>query len=243
MELEAHDVHVWQVDLDDPGWDSLFGVLSRDEREKARHYRTRELQDHYRRCRSALRMLLAKYARVAGEHLVFQYNRFGKPALADHPWHFNLSHSGDRALIAISRHPVGVDLEALGKAGIDIDELSEWVCHPHERIALECLPSAERRMRFYRLWTQKEAYCKALGVGLQRTLSFLRLEILPHGSVFRVIDGEANSDAHSEADRASSFFVHDLPMSSGYAASLCVPFANPRIQQFVHTNRNLLLRV
>lgn len=229
MELGTHDVHVWQVDLDDAAWDAHFRLLSGDEREKAGSFRTRELQDHYRRCRSALRMLLADHAGRPAASLQFQYNRFGKPMLADQPWHFNLSHSGKLALIAVSRHPVGVDLEALDKPGINVDELAEWVCHPNEKAALARLPTAERRMLFYRLWTQKEAYCKALGIGLLRAFPALRMDTLPAQSIAKVVD--------EHADSTSAFFVYDVPTLAGYAASVCIPSAEARISPFVYSER------
>jgi 4'-phosphopantetheinyl transferase len=229
MEFDAPDVHVWQVGLDDDTADSLFNVLSHDEQCRAERFATRELQLHYRRCRSALRTILSRYTGQPAAGLCFEYNRFGKPALADQAWHFNVSHSGVQARIAIARQCVGIDIEALDKPGIDIDELAQWVCHPLEKTALERLPESERRRQFYRLWTQKEAYCKALGIGLQRALSDLYLDSIPALHVARVIDGHVGSTL--------TFFVHELPVMAGYTASLCIASTDARITTFAYSSQ------
>ena len=229
MKLGAHDVHVWQVDLCDDAGDLFIHVLSHDEHARAQNFRTRELQLHYRRCRSALRTLLAGYTQQPASDLRFEYNRFGKPGLVDQACHFNVSHSGARALIAIARQPVGVDLEMLDKSGIEADELAGLVCHSTEKAALEKLPAAERTLLFYRLWTRKEAYCKALSVGLQHALSALHLQTLPASTIAQVID--------EQADKGSAYFVHDLPVIPGYEASPYLPAVNADIYTFAYRGR------
>lgn len=174
-------------------------------------------------------MLLAKYLQQAAAGLRFEYNRFGKPALADRGWHFNLSHSGRRALVAIARQPLGIDLEMLDKPGIDVDELVGLVCHPTEKAVIEALSAAERQRLFYRTWTRKEAYCKALGVGLQRELPTLRMETHPTTAAVEVIDGQATG--------GPAYYVHDLHVVPGHAASLCLPLEQARIGVFTYSGQ------
>jgi 4'-phosphopantetheinyl transferase len=225
MQLAAHlrdgSVHICQVNIDDPGWDRFSAVLSRAENEKAERFRTLKLRQNYLRCRSALRMLLALYAGQPANGIALSYGQFGKPEIADQKWHFNLSHSEDRALIAISSYPIGIDLECMDRAGVDIAELLNIVCHRNEITALAFLPQAERSKFFYQLWVQKEAYCKALGTGLQNKLCSLHFVALPSMSILQVRD--------EQTDNASLFFVHDLPCPTGYVASVCLPCADVRI--------------
>jgi 4'-phosphopantetheinyl transferase len=223
--LQHDEVHIWQVKLGSPTWDIFSIVLNRDEREKAARYRTPLLQQHYSRCRSALRLILCLYANQSAAGLNFRYGQFGKPELADHHrLHFNLSHSGDHALIAISVHLVGIDLEFMGNANIDLAGLIDLVCHPEEKAALAPLPDAEKSMMFHRLWTQKEAYCKMRGIGLQQSLAALHFSATDTPSVSQV--------CIEESDHASTFFVHNLNLLDGYAASLCLPLAEARIGLF-----------
>ena len=75
---------------------------------------------------------------------------------------FNLSHSGDFVMLAISDTPVGCDIEHLHKA-----ILSHHVFHPQELARLRSLPEGDARNReFLRLWTAKEAFLKAIGTGI-----------------------------------------------------------------------------
>jgi 4'-phosphopantetheinyl transferase len=221
--LDDDDVHVWQVDLNNGTADTHFHVLSNDEQMKAERLATRQLQMHYRRCRAALRVLLSRYTGRAAANLMLEYNRFGKPMLAGQ-WHFNVSHSGAHALIAIARRPLGIDLENCDKPGIDVDEIMDLVCHPLEKTAIAGLPELERRIAFFGLWTRKEAYCKALGDGLSHSLTAVRMHHLPGTTISMVIDGLAEGDAR--------YFVHALKVLKGYEASLCVSSAKLHIQTY-----------
>lgn len=222
--LHNGDVHIWQMNLNDAMWDMLPAVLSRDEQEKSECFRSLVLQQHYRRCRSALRVLLARYTGQHAADIVFRYGPFGKPELADQEWNFNLSHSENLALIAISPHPIGIDLEFMGRPGIDFAGLVTLVCHPCEKAAMELLPETEQRKLFYRFWVQKEAYCKALGVGLQHPLCTLRFDALSSPAIAQVHNGQV--------DNTTPYFVYGLSVQADYTASVCLPFEEARICMF-----------
>jgi len=170
----------------------------------------------------ALRVTLARYVEQAAADLIFQYGQFGKPELRDHRLQFNLSHSGDHALVAVSPQELGIDLEFMGKDNVDLDGLIDMVCHPSEQAALNILDAAEKSAQFYRLWTQKEAYCKMSGLGLQQSLPALHFNATANDAVRQVCADDA----------PTPHFVHKLPAPDGYAASLCVPLATARIAFF-----------
>jgi 4'-phosphopantetheinyl transferase len=220
--LQFDDAHVWQMNLGNPIWDGFSTVLNDAEREQAARFRSPKLQQRFSRCRSALRLILGKYVDQAAVDLIFQYGQFGKPELRDHRLQFNLSHSGDHALVAVSAHELGVDLEFTGKDKIDLDGLIDMVCHPTERAALNVLGEAEKSAQFYRLWTQKEAYCKMSGMGLQQSLPALHFNATANDAVRQVCADDA----------PTPHFVHNLQAPDGYAASLCVPLATARIAFF-----------
>lgn len=209
-------VRLWQIDLARAP-DTPPGLLSVDEEARAARLVAPDAARQFRCCRAALRRVLATVCGRAPDTLAFRYNRYGKPELAPGqiplPPHFNVSHSGTYALIALASAPLGVDLETYERPGVAGDELVDLVCHPHEQAALSTLSAASRTAYFYRLWTQKEAYCKALGVGLQQPLPQLLVRPGEHAGVAEV----ANS-----AD-STCWWVHELAAPAGYTASLCVP--------------------
>lgn len=93
---------------------------------------------------------------VLGEH--------GKPSLAEYPEvHFNISHAEGIVAVAVSEFECGVDCERVRSYD---QRVMKRVCTRAEQAAICSAPENERDMLFFRLWTLKEAYVKALGRGL-----------------------------------------------------------------------------
>jgi 4'-phosphopantetheinyl transferase len=221
--LQYNEAHVWQVGLDNPIWDMFSSVLSEDERKRAARFVTPQLQQHFRRCRSALRLVLARYLNRPASSLAFRYGEFGKPELEGNRLQFNLSHSKDQGLIAISSHTVGIDLEFIKPPGSDLQGLIEMVCHEEEKSRLHALPEADKLAAFYRLWSRKEAYCKMRGAGLQISLPGLRFVPAATPNLYTVAadDGSANGS-----------YVYDLIPPPGFSANICLPLADAKIALF-----------
>jgi 4'-phosphopantetheinyl transferase len=223
MSTDEEDIHVWQIRIDDARWDNRLSVLSPDEEERAHRYRTTALQQTYRRCRSALRLILETYCGLPAQQIEFCYGAFGKPFLSNLPWHFNLSHSGKLCLIAISRQPIGVDVELTDPMRYS-DALLDLVCHQSEKAYVARLSPRNRLSCFYQLWTHKEAYSKAIGIGLGLQLAHVYFDRACLEPVLCVRDG--SSVAHSP------YHVHRISPAVGYAASVCVGIVDPRISLF-----------
>lgn len=125
-----------------------------------------------------------------------QTGEYGKPFCADsdgaEPLQFNLSHSEGIVLLGISRSGrIGVDIEAV-RSETDWRRLSRRFFAPGETVWLESLPEAEGRNTFFRLWTAKEAFLKAIGVGLTRRLSSVEIAPSDDGTLqLARIDGDA----------------------------------------------------
>jgi 4'-phosphopantetheinyl transferase len=101
--------------------------------------------------------------------LVFRYSERGRPSLAvpDIPiLDFNLAHAGEIALLAVSRHRVGVDVESLRRRPPDSMEIATQYFSPGEVATLSWLPRSARWRAFVTAWTRKEAVAKAIGAGL-----------------------------------------------------------------------------
>ncbi len=164
-----HAVDVWLLDATslEPGQTQLAAVLNPEEHRRAQHLVREEDRLRFVLFRGALRHVLARY--LEGQkpaHLTFAYEQRGKPKLAGHPsLHFNLSHAKDRLAIAVSDHPVGVDLERMDRA-TDMIALATRFFHPQEAACLGAADPADQAGLFFRWWTAKEALLKAWGVGL-----------------------------------------------------------------------------
>ena len=152
-------------------------ILSTDERAHADGLRRPEVRARYIVARALVRLELARRLDCDPGAIGFAVEGAGKPCTdRDCGWHFNLSHSGDCVVLALTRTgPVGVDVESRARAARS-DALARHHYAPGEQRELADLPEPERRYRFFRLWTLKEACTKALGRDLWSTLSGIRLE-------------------------------------------------------------------
>ena len=152
----------------DAHWQNL------DETERIRAARFRVEADRLRFviARSGLRQLLGQRLGTPAHEIGFASNAFGKPMLRDVPraLHFNASHSGDWVLIVLdAAAPIGIDVEAVRPELACLDDFDS-VLSPRELRLLRALPALRRAEAFARIWVRKEAYVKALGDGLSRSL-------------------------------------------------------------------------
>jgi 4'-phosphopantetheinyl transferase len=156
-------------------------VLSPEELDRAARISGEHIRRRYVLGRAALRRLLGERLGVPPAALRFDYGERGKPHLQGAEVNFNLSHSGNLALIAISdRGPVGVDLEQLQRRR-RLDLLSQRVLTEHERELLDRARAEGNGVQwFFRCWTAKEAVAKAFGLGL--TLAPSRIGVIPDGA-------------------------------------------------------------
>ncbi len=180
----AH-VHVWSILLDVCAGDTayLHGLLGADERLRARRFRFERDRERYILRRGYLRLFLAEYLHVSPDQIRYCVGTFQKPRLASplcaSQLHFSLSHSGDRALIAIARdREIGVDVEQV-KPLTDMTEVAASVLSERERLLFHPLCGHDRIMAFYKMWTQKEAYLKGRGLGLNQHPSEINVAFLP----------------------------------------------------------------
>lgn len=151
----------------------LGRLLSPDETARAKRFRFDADHDRFVLARGMLRTLLAEQLATRPEAVVLAYTDHGKPVLAPahaSDLHFNVSHSGDRVLVALARGlRVGVDVE-LVKPGVAHDEIAAQFFTPGETASIRRLPAAEQAGRFYDHWVRKEAASKAWGMGFSLDL-------------------------------------------------------------------------
>ncbi|HTA43203.1 MAG TPA: hypothetical protein VK789_12195 [Bryobacteraceae bacterium] len=151
--MDTHPVELWTISLtrDYPSH------ISEDEAARANRFKFDADRVRWIRARSALRMILSRYAGEDPGNLVFAYGKHGKPSIPFSHVQFNLSHAGDWAIIAVSRSiPVGVDIERM-RLSVDMAALLR-------RLGEADLPPTEPEL--YQSWTRREARSKAAGGAL-----------------------------------------------------------------------------
>lgn len=169
-------VHLWLVDLRaDLAWDAYEGALSFDEQARGDRFHFKRDRDRYCRCRSALRSILSIYSDIAPRLFRFSYGEHGKPEIAaemnPENLQFNVSHSGNYALIGIVRQlRIGIDIEE-ERSNLMLSDLIKSCLSTEECRRLSTLSSHEQLPEFYRIWALKEALVKALGQGLSVSLT------------------------------------------------------------------------
>jgi 4'-phosphopantetheinyl transferase len=190
-------------------------LLDDQERARSRRFVHRVDRSRFVIAHAALRLVLARSIGVDPAAIRYDHGVHGKPRLARdlRRLEFNLSHSQELALLAVTRdRPVGVDVECMRVMSGGVLELSETPFSDTEREALRALPPAERRTGFFRCWTRKEALIKATGEGLNRDLDSFDVDVGPRcESALLQIDGRIGEDA--------GWLVRDLPAPPGYAAA------------------------
>jgi 4'-phosphopantetheinyl transferase len=210
---------VWRVRTDGPkGTHSDLDILHKDEIVRAERFRFEKDRYRFTRCRSALRRLLAAYLEISPAEILFEYGARGKPRLAlrqnPHALQFNVSHSGELALIAIgSEQSIGVDIERI-RTEIDTKSLAERFFSVHERSGLEVLPVHLRTTGFYACWTRKEAFLKATGDGLSFPLANFSVTTHPD------LDPEI-VEINGSTEAGQEWSLIDISVGEGYRTTLC----------------------
>lgn len=172
--LRKKEAHIWRVDLTssvDLGA-LMFSNLSDNEKHRARQFKQEVHASQYVIAHLALRDILSGYLLVRPKDIIFDTGPHGKPVLRQGMLDFNLSHSEKVAVVAIAGSdigPVGVDVESLARRCEEL-MLAKRFFSDREYQVLRALPSESLLEGFFATWTLKEAWVKAMGVGLSESL-------------------------------------------------------------------------
>ena len=172
--LPTSAIEVWQarLDLRADEVQQCAKFLSRDEQNRADRFHFEHDRRRFIVARGKLRQLLSRHFQIAPAAIVFSYMKNGKPFVPGNTAevHFNLSHSEDCALYAISSSfRLGVDIECLNHE-IDCLGMARRFFTQSESAALAHLEAAHQKRAFFACWTRKEAVIKATGDGLSLPL-------------------------------------------------------------------------
>jgi 4'-phosphopantetheinyl transferase len=223
--LGSSDVHFWRVDLKAAAGEEnqSLAVLSDDEQARASRFHFQVDRRYFIAARAMLRKVLAGYLAVDPGKLTFIYSPKNKPGLggahANDGLSFNISHSGDIALIGCTRdRRIGVDVELI-RNDFDTAAIAARFFSAAEQNQLAALPPEHRHEAFFRCWTRKEAYIKATGEGLSLPLDQFDVSLAPH-------DQNALLATRPDELESNQWSLRDLVVAPGYAAALCVSGTN-----------------
>ena len=174
----AAGVALWWVPLDasEEALARMSTWLAPEERARAARYGRESLARRYVLGRARLRWILGRAVGVPPAEVPIVRGARGRPQLeGDAGFDFNISHTEGVALIGIARDGrIGVDVEHSARI-VRADGLARKFLTPAEQATLAPLGESERRTRFLRYWTCKEAMSKATGEGL--SAPFRELEV------------------------------------------------------------------
>jgi len=222
----AISVLAFRLDPADKVVAHLESVLDDPERARAARF---HFERHRRRFivgRAVLRHLLAGALGSEPSMVRFSYGEHGKPALAGaRALPFNLSNSSELAMIALGGDtPLGVDVERL-RAMDDAEAIARRFFSATEVEAFKRLPAEDREAGFFRCWTRKEAYIKAIGDGL--TMPLDRFDV-----AFGRSDPCRLLRVDGDRARAGQWLLAHLEPAAGYLGALARQGVDARLRGY-----------
>jgi 4'-phosphopantetheinyl transferase len=194
------EIHLWRADLRVPPEN---GLLSDDELDRAWRLIFERDRNRFVAARSMLRRICAGYTGQNPKAVRFRYSTHGKPEFAaGEPGaeiHFNLSHSEDLAVYAFSsRLRVGVDIERVRPLA-EMDTIVGNFFSPVDQQSFGALDPAIRNESFFRYWTRREAFVKAMALGIAASPEDLHV---------------------SGTNRYRDWSVRDIAVGAGFAGAI-----------------------
>jgi 4'-phosphopantetheinyl transferase len=221
LDLSGNEVQLWRLDLPRlaTGEARWHAILTRDETTRVGRFLVVRARHHFMITRAWLRLLLAAYIGGDAKQIAFGTADNGKPVLAS-PFDprevtFNVSHSGEVALLAFSRRrDLGVDVEQV-RSQRDLEGIARRFFSAHEQEELAAVAAEEKQNAFFRCWTRKEAYIKAKGKGLALPLSQFDVTLAPGAT-------NALLATRPDADEAGRWSMREIEAGPGHVGALCV---------------------
>jgi len=170
-QLSSSHIDLWFItptQISDLLFNYLKTLLTKKEKDKLAHYKNSKAQHTALITRAICRLVLSQYTNTTPSDLSFIKNQHGKPELTNNSnkIRFNLSHNNDLIIIAIcAKDDIGCDIEnPLRK--VNIEPLTRRYFSEQEHLEICTLTPKIQQQRFFEMWTLKEAFVKATGIGI-----------------------------------------------------------------------------
>lgn len=222
------EIILFPLECDDDERRNLFRLLSDDETQRAARFRFDKHRNRFITGRATIRQILAARGNCSPGEISFELNRYGKPALAKPEStryiQFNASSSETLGAIAISNaFPLGMDIEKVKSTNArDYDGIVKNQFTSDENNWYQNQAKPARIRVFFEFWTCKEAYLKALGIGLSGKLDSFSINL----------EGAEPRVSHTELEKGgqSRLSLYRLSIYDDYVACLALPEKASRIQ-------------
>jgi 4'-phosphopantetheinyl transferase len=222
----SNEAHVWMfsTEISAARFAEFRNLLSKDENGRADRFRFESDRVRFVASHGGMRTIIGSYCTTRPQDLVFGSGAHGKPFLKTPsvPLQFNLSHSGIRAALAVTRNMrCGIDIEKV-RSQISDQALAERFFCERENEWLRSLPAEQRIQGFFRLWSVKESILKAVGKGLSVSLSKV--------DASSVLAGTSSNVSFEDEGGLISLSVGELHTTEGYTAALAVEGRPPEVR-------------
>lgn len=206
INIPDKETHIWifriNPDLTNKLEPYSYSIISNKELKKVNHLKLKHLKHQALITRAFVRTTLSHYTLIPPNEWIFSENQYNKPEIdnEDNTLRFNISHSKELIACAITRNDaVGIDVEA-----IDPDEnilsIADQYFSKQEIFDLLRLHTIEQRIHhFFNLWTLKESYIKACGLGLSLPLDQFSFTLSPETKSQLIKSAKISIDDHSQA--------------------------------------------
>lgn len=135
------------------------------------------------------------------------YGSYGKPYLKDCPLYFNLSHSENMVMCVVSDKEVGCDVEKISQ--IELEVAKRFFFTTEYDAILKAEDEKSQQEMFFRLWTLKESFMKAVGLGMKLPLDSFRVDIVDEkATVFQKVN-------------KNSYYFKEYNFNNGYRFAVC----------------------
>ena len=223
LSLSKGQIQIWSVPLD--GSETLVqeakAALSEFETERVPFFKFEAVQRNYIISQGMLRILLSLYQKCKVSEIRIGRHKKGKPFCLNNPnLRFNISNSGNKVVYAFSLDgELGIDLEQLRKVD-DFDDLVKKNFSSAEQAYINKIPD-EREARFFKFWTIKEAYLKAIGEGMRIPPDYLE---------FSVEKGQYKLQAVKGVFELEDWIFKNFTLQDNHIGTLAIKTKNAEIQ-------------
>lgn len=232
LRLGDKEIHLWLIVLNEYSKIPPIcnEILSDEELERSCRFKFDEDKRRFVLSHSALRILTARYMGCDIGEVVFRMNKNGKPEIrrSANPMDlkFNLSHSGDYALIGFTfGSELGVDIEKMDRDKPWHDLAKRYYSDEENKYLLQD-PDVDLPEKFFEIWTLKEAYLKGIGRGITMPLKEITISQAGDSSSFRV-------SHHSGFPEADSWRLELIIVDDKYKAATAFSKDVEHIRQFL----------
>jgi phosphopantetheinyl transferase len=243
MQLKNNEVHIWLIEYDNTKNFNIWSTetLSKGEVDRVKRFKHIEVAKAWAFFHSALRDILSRYVGFSAVNIKFSLDNRQKPYLknlTDSPVYFNLSHSGNVALLAVTGlAPIGIDIE-VSKEIQDADGVAKRFFSEYENAQLRKFNKDQFMHNFYRIWTSKEAVIKANGWGMSASLDSFDVLVEKTSGWFSPVMRNLLADT-------GVYWVKQLtqqlfPLKSECAAAVCLNITKPQVIDYFDINRVIL---